>query len=1126
MKRRMFKILLFLLTAVLLTAVAACSDGDETTPLQTSAPDPETTAVTTAVTTAGSTQTTTAVTTANKPKDTTADTTAQGGGDVIKPTTNLYTFEDGEYAVLLELCSDRTVRVQASDKTGGYRPDDPEYYMVQKDTFALVSHTVEKKDGVTVIRTAAVELRIEENPFRIAAYDLDGNLLTKDTEGGIYRRGSQVGVKKEEGNKNAGGIFGFGSGDHGRRAELNRYGEDFSEFTMSHGRLVAPFFMSSVGYGVFLNTISESTTFFKEGGGFETSDYLDYFLMYGPDFKAILNEYAEITGRMELYGKWVLGFMLSKYGNDNATQAEFLEWIHRLRDEGYPSDVYVFDYGWRGDVNVTQSNHSAGEKWGNQMWSNDLSKFPNIDAMFAEARELGFHVGLHNNAGTPEASGGTQLHLAPFSDKWVESYMESVIKTGYGDFFWPDEFDVLGSNTAPVFAALGAYEAWKAYTVETRPMFMTRGSYAGHHFATAWSGDIDANTSDLRYQIGFSLDAGLVGYWAVSHDLGGFKTRPSDDLYTRWVAEFGAWCGIMRTHGHDGREPWDYDETAQKTLKENLRIRYSLYPYLYTTAWQGYSTGVPMMRAMILEDGSQFTPAAWNLNCQYYLGDFFLVAPATSVNDTYVSVWFPPNTTWYHYFTGERYEGGATGNTVRVFAALDEIPVFVKAGAIIPMGPDVNYADEKPLDPLTLDLYPRGESSYTLYEDDGVSRRYLTENAYSETAFAMTVEGSAIRFTLERTDHNPEVFTPCERDYILRFNHVTKVTSVTLDGKALAKADSVSALLAAASGYAFDGDVLLVKFHHEKSTHALLLSGAVITEPDEADASVDDTETLPKIKDGTLYELENAELYSMNSESLYVLKVDGEWKGYTGTGFVKPFKIAGDTLEFDANVTEAGSFSITLRVNCGKKNDSKYDSSNHTGTLYIDGVKAAELSIAVSDAWGDSSKNGIWQTYTYENILLSEGKHTFTIVAEGSNPGNFNLDSLTFTKETEASLDGFREAEAENADRLDGMTKTADGKALTVTKDGAYLGFTSLLAEGKKTFTIRVKSTGGTLTVYETGVGDKILCTVTLPEDGTWQTVTVNCLDTDAHPSAVYIAFDEKAGKPINTEIDWVKFGK
>ena len=137
---------------------------------------------------------------------------------------------------------------------------------------------------------------------------------------------------------------------------------------MSHGRVIAPFFMSTVGYGIFLNTIEKDTTFFKHGGGFETQGYLDYYFMYGPDFKTILNEYAEITGRMELYGKWAHGFMLSKYGNDNATQAEFLEWIHRLRDDGYPADCYVFDYGWRGDVADNDiPQHGAGQKWGKQM---------------------------------------------------------------------------------------------------------------------------------------------------------------------------------------------------------------------------------------------------------------------------------------------------------------------------------------------------------------------------------------------------------------------------------------------------------------------------------------------------------------------------------------------------------------------------------------------------------------------------------------------------------------------------------------------------------------------------------------------------------------------------------------
>lgn len=241
--------------------------------------------------------------------------------------------------------------------------------MVQKNEWAPVQKTVSEDASFIRIKTSAMEVRVQKNPFRIGMYDLDGKLISKDSDTtGMYWGNGLCGVRKTEGSENAGGIFGFGSGDHGRRSNLNRYNEDFSQFTMSHGRLVAPFFMSSVGYGVFLNTIEKQTTFYKQGGGFQTAGYLDYYFMYGPDFKTILNEYAEITGRMEMYGKWAHGFMLSKYGNDNATQAEFLQWLHTLRDQGYPADCYVFDYGWRGDVADNGGNQTgAGQKFGKQM---------------------------------------------------------------------------------------------------------------------------------------------------------------------------------------------------------------------------------------------------------------------------------------------------------------------------------------------------------------------------------------------------------------------------------------------------------------------------------------------------------------------------------------------------------------------------------------------------------------------------------------------------------------------------------------------------------------------------------------------------------------------------------------
>ncbi len=1020
---------------------------------------------------------------------------------------NVMIFNCGEYQVRVELCTVRTVRVQLSASgSSGYRPADPQYYMVQKNIWAPVAHTVSDEGSRLVVKTSALELRIEKRPFRIGMYDLEGQLLSKDTEAvGMYKNGNAVGVRKEEGIRNAGGIFGFGSGDHGRRSGLNRYEQDFGDFTMSHGRLIAPFFMSTVGYGIFLNTIEKNTVFYKHGGGFETQGYLDYYFFYGPDFKTILNEYAEVTGRMELYGKWAHGFMLSKYGNDNATQEEFLEWIHRLRNEGYPTDCYVFDYGWRGDVADNGGNQSgAGEKWGKQMWNNDITKFPDIDAMFREARELGFHVGLHNNAGTPEASGGTQLYDPEVAAPWIKSYMDSVITTGYGDWFWPDEFDVLGSNTAPTFSSKGAYEAWQDYTVESRPMFVTRGSYAGQHFATAWSGDIENTSEELISQIGYSLDAGLVGYWTVSHDLGGFMRKPSDELYTRWVAEFGAWNGLMRTHGHGGREPWLYNATAQETLKKNLRIRYALYPYIYSTAWQGYSRGTPMMRAMILEDGSQYNADAWALNQQYYFGDWFLVAPAADTTDTVVSVWLPPETVWYDRVTGERYEGGQAGKTIRVAAALDEIPVFIKAGAIIPMGPDMDYADEKPLDPLTLDIYPAGTSSYTLYEDDGVSRRYITENAYTTTTYTCSVSGNEISFRIgARENGNAAVYTPEARSYNLKFNHIGGVNGVSLGGKQLGGASSLQAYNAASEGYYYDdtADILYVKVGDTGEEMLVKVDSEGLVEPDLGK----EEEGLPpqRVGDGDSYELENAEYLPAEGGSV---ETKSEWKGYTGTGYAAGFTAVGDALEFDVNVLRDGVYDLKLRVNCGKK--SINDNRNRTAKLTLDGT-AYDLTIQPTAVWGDGSKNGEWKDYTIEGVKLTAGLHKFRLSAEGSDPGNYNFDRLTFDRR-DTSKDAFAEIPLSEADDYDNGSFLGDVFTFC---DGGWAQFDELRGAHRGGFVIRVRSSsGGKITVFENGVGDKILTTVELPRDGIWHEFEVDCKDTDAEEGSIFLQYTGEGG--------------
>ena len=709
------------------------------------------------------------------------------GNDII--------FNCGLSQVKVSMCNSQMARVQLAPDRQYRSESHPDYFMVQKYNWPQVDFTVSDEGGYIKIATDDMVIRAQKSPFRMQMYQGDNEtLLVKDSDlEGMYWEDSTVGVQRVEG-PGSGGKFGFGGGDHGRTGSLNK-NSGFNQFTVTHGRVPVPFYMSTCGYGIFLNTVSKNTGF-DSTGGFYTDDYLDYWFMAGPSFKSILGNYSELTGRMNLFPKWAYGFMLSKYGNDNATQDEFIDWINWLRfgghpdddgGDGWPIDCYVFDYGWR------------GAKWNPHKW--DETRYYDLAAMFEQADTLGFHVGLHNNYGTPEAHNGNFTN-PEYAEDWWQAHLGPVISTGYGDWFWPDEFDVVGDNLMANRSAKVVHERWLEYTTEQRPVFLTRGGFANHHFAGAWSGDIQNTISEMNNQIVNQQAVGLSGYPWFSHDLGGFMKKPSDNLYIRWVAEFGSFCSIMRAHGHDGREPWLYSKNAQGILRKYLKLRYKLFPYIYSSAWQGASQGIPMMRAMALE--YQDNPDAWSKQNQYFWGDWFLVAPALSENASDVNVWIPPGV-WYDYFNGTKYTGP---QDISVRAELDEIPVFVKAGAIVPMGPEVRYADEKPLDEITLDIYPTiGTTSYTLFEDDGTTRNYLKNDAFALTKYEYGSDGGKTVLIIYSTDiKNPSEYMPVlSRDYYCKFNDITSSPDqVSKDGVLLTGYSDEATFRNAAQGWFYD----------------------------------------------------------------------------------------------------------------------------------------------------------------------------------------------------------------------------------------------------------------------------------------------------------------------------------
>ena len=727
---------------------------------------------------------------------------------------NLIRFDlAGGAKVRLTLNTDRMARVQYAPD-GVFRPDNlPDYFMVQKYDWAPVPYTIQDHGTYIGIHTAAMTIRAQKSPFRLQMYDSSNTaLIAKDADQeGMYAEQGKRGVTRlENGANNA--RFGFGSGDHGHSRPLNK-SAGCDQYTVTHGRTCVPFFMSTAGYGVFLNTVEKNTAF-DAAGGFQTDNFLDYWFMAG-DFKKVLGLYGELTGRMNLFPKWGYGFMLSKYGNDNATQAEFSQWINRLRNEDYPTDAYVFDFGWRGG------------KFNAHQW--DATRFPDLTTMFAESKQLGFHVGLHNNKGTPEAGDGNFTN-ATVAENWWQAHWANVIQPGRGDWFWPDEFDVSGDNLMANRAAKVVHERWLQATTAQRPMFFTRGGFANHHFSSTWSGDIPNTIAEMSEQISGTLALGLSGYPWTSNDLGGFFAKPADDLYIRWVTQFGAFSGIMRAHGHDGREPWLYGTQAQENLRRYLKIRYRLFPYIYTTAWQGTDQGIPMMRAMALEHPAD--PAAWTQDKQYYFGDWLLVAPALATTSTNVSVWLPAGK-WYDFFNPTvSYNGG---QTITVTATLDQIPVFVKEGAIIPNGPEISHADEKALDPLTLEVYPGATpTTYSLYEDDGITRNYQLQGAHSLTKFDTSwPQENSLRFTKGAVQSgNPAAYLPVlPRATVVRANRWTQKPNMVLIGSTLVpEAASEAALATMNIGWFWSAAAqqLIIRFTDDGSERKIVASVALL----------------------------------------------------------------------------------------------------------------------------------------------------------------------------------------------------------------------------------------------------------------------------------------------------------
>lgn len=479
-----------------------------------------------------------------------------------------------------------------------------------------------------------------------------------------------------------------------------------------------------------------------------------YFFGYGHDYKQALSDYVRVAGRIPLPPRFAFGTWWSRYWAYSDQELDQL--VNEFHQNNIPLDVLVIDMDWHLNNIQLEERHEVDQSgqglgWSGYTWNPLL--FPDPKDFLAHLHQEGLKVtlNLHPASGVqpwekayPEMA--RAMGIDPASKKYVPfDITDKKFATNYMDilhhpleheginFWWLDWQQQPTTNVAGVNPTW-----WLNYVHFTdqeregkRPLLFHRwGGLGNHRYQIGFSGDTVSVWESLAFQPWFTATAANVGYAYWSHDIGGHMPGSIDpELYTRWI-QFGAFSPILRTHTTKNPEAerriWAYPEPFSDVMRNTFRLRYALQPYLYTEARRTYDTGVAFLHPLYYDWPE--TDAAYTNKGEYVFGSQMVVTPVTKPVDPSTQlatekVWIPKGE-WIETATGKHFHGPA--EVTRSFS-IDQIPVYVRAGAIVPMQPQMDYTGQKPVDPLILNIYPIAEgqnTSYTLYEDASKSEAY------------------------------------------------------------------------------------------------------------------------------------------------------------------------------------------------------------------------------------------------------------------------------------------------------------------------------------------------------------------------------------------------------------------
>jgi alpha-D-xyloside xylohydrolase len=674
-----------------------------------------------------------------------------------KPDGALFTMKTG--TLKLQVCSERIIHVLYSPTTSFPKLPD---YVVTKTNCPVTPWSIEAADDSIAVTTAKLKIKVARKDGAITYLDANGKELLNE----MSRKLMPVRVNGED-TYRAESVINiyaspealYGLGQH--QAGVWNYRGESVDISEDNSNISVPMLVSSKGYGIFWNNASRSR-FNNRFANYlyissEVADVVDYFFIYGPDLDAVVAGYRELTGQAPMFGKWAYGFWQCK--NRYKSQEEILWVARKYRELHLPVDNIVQDWFWwnhKGE-HVFNKNYpdpkGMVEELHNEHFHLMISVWPFFEpgsAVYDQMDKRGWFVDKFKFAKPPFHAAGMAVYDATNAE--ARAYYWKLMEKGLFnigiDAWWLDTTEpetegqeeniqlhhkiAIGSgdryvNLYPLLTTGAVYQGQRGASDRKRVFILSRSAFAGsqRNAVTAWSGDINSDFLSLRRQIPAGLNYALSGlpYWTT--DIGGFVSGDPDDpayreLFVRWF-EYGTFCPVFRVHGTrqtDKNELWSYGPDAQKILVRFDRLRYRLLPYIYSLAWQTTNASYTPMRPLVMDFRGDVR--AENTGDQFMFGPAFLVnpvtEPATSTRRLYL-----PQARWYDFWTGTAIDGGQAADAA---APLERIPLYIRAGSIVPMGPDEEWSNQMPADPIELRIYPGADGDFTLYEDEGDSYDY------------------------------------------------------------------------------------------------------------------------------------------------------------------------------------------------------------------------------------------------------------------------------------------------------------------------------------------------------------------------------------------------------------------